>query len=215
MNNEEMATLSSEELWDYCLKEYSSSNMIVGFLLNRFYKKIASIVFRLPSNFSFLEVGCGAGESSRRIFPFMNGRHYEASDYDQRYVDMIMLKSSPPYRVTVESVYELKRKDKEFDCLIMLEVLEHLENVDKALKEIFRVAKKRVIISVPDEPIWSILNLMRLKYIKSFGNTPGHINRWAKKECIKLLSRYGKVSEVYTPLPWMIFVVEVDENSFH
>jgi SAM-dependent methyltransferase len=41
-------------------------------------------------------------------------------------------------------------KDNSFDTALMLEVLEHVEDVEAALKEALRVAR-RVIISYPDE----------------------------------------------------------------
>jgi ubiquinone/menaquinone biosynthesis C-methylase UbiE len=107
----------------------------------------------------------------------------------------------------------LQRKNGEFDCLFLLEVLEHLANVDLALKELFRVSRNYVVISVPHEPIWSILNILRLKYLKSVGNTPDHINHWSPASIKRLFSRYGKIEKTYLSLPWIIVLAKKINDS--
>ena len=201
---------SADELWDYCMLEYNNSNFIVKKLINNFFNKINEIVKTFGSDFNILEVGCGAGESTQRIHAILKeDQRIQASDIDERYIDK-MKELNVPYKVSVESVYDLKRSDNEFDCVIMLEVLEHLENIDLALKELFRVSSKFVLISVPNEPIWSLLNLMRFKYIKNLGNTPGHINHWSPSKLRKLLSNYGRVINITTSLPWIISLTEIE-----
>jgi ubiquinone/menaquinone biosynthesis C-methylase UbiE len=199
---------TADELWDYCMKEYNNRNLISQKLFNGFFEKISLIVKEFKSGSRVLEVGCGAGESSNRIVKMLDGRYFEASDVDPRYIEKLN-GMGLQYKVSVESVFSLNRKDKEFDHVIMLEVLEHLDNYEDALKELVRVAKRSIVISVPNEPIWSILNCMRLRYLKNFGNTPGHVNRFSKKSLISLLEKYGKVKKVHTPLPWIIIECEL------
>ncbi len=201
-------TATSQELWDYCLCEYNSRNLITKKLINNFYSKLGKILNTFACDEKVLEVGCGAGESSRKIRESIKKNCFEVSDYDERYVKLLKSENLD-FEVTVESVYSLKRKDKEFDRVIMLEVLEHLENIDLALEELFRVAKKSVIISVPNEPLWRILNMFRFKYLLHLGNTPGHINHFSEKSLKRIISKYGKVNKIYKPLPWIIFECKV------
>jgi ubiquinone/menaquinone biosynthesis C-methylase UbiE len=112
-----------------------------------------------------LEVGCGAGESSKKIYACAGNRYFEASEFDERYVTELM-QLDLPFRISQESVYEMKRESNSFDMIFLLEVLEHLEFPDPALRELFRVSSDYVIISVPNEPIWSISNIFRFKYLK-------------------------------------------------
>jgi len=201
---------STEELWDYCMLEYDSGNPITRFLINKFFARIGELIGLLDSDDRILEVGCGAGESSRRILSFLSGQHFEVSEEDDRYVEKLR-EIQFPVKVTRESVYELKRDDDEFDAIFLLEVLEHLEDYQLALKELFRVSRKYVVISIPNEPLWRILNCLRGKYLKDWGNTPGHINHWSTSKIRKLISRYGVVQKIYSPTPWMIVLAEVQK----
>ena len=68
--------------------------------------------------------------------------------------------------------------------------MEDLDDYHAALAEVFWVSKKHVIISVPREPLWRMLNRARGKYLGQFGNTPGHINHWNVKSLVKLIGEF-------------------------
>jgi len=200
---------TADELWDWCMIEYQSCNPVARGLLDHFFKKIHSALKIVPEDQTFLEIGCGAGESSRRIYEMIAPRHFEVSEYDARYVQKLK-ETDFPLKVVQESVYALDRPNGSFDCVIMLEVLEHLQDYEKALKEIFRVSRRHVILSVPHEPLWRIMNLLRGRYVSAWGNTPGHVNHWSVAGLSKLISRFGRVQKIYTPFPWIILLAEVN-----
>ena len=204
--------MSSDELWDFIRLEYESQNPISKKLYANFYSKIDYILTNyVQHKYSLLEVGCGAAESSLRIHKTLTSLNknvaFEASEYDIRYVEKIN-SLNYPFKVVNENVYDLKRKDNEFDLIFLLEVLEHLEFPDNALKELFRVSSKYVLLSVPNEPIWRLANMARLQYLKDFGNTPGHINHFNESKLSKLIAPYGKVVKVFKPFPWLMILVE-------
>lgn len=196
-----------EELWEYYMGKYKSRNPIAKKLTDNFFASIAQCVNDLPSEYRLLEVGCGPGESTKRILSSLNGQYLEASEFEQRLVD-IHLQQGFPVPIRQESVYELDRQQNEFDCVLLLEVLEHLEDFELALEEVFRVAKNRVIVSVPNEPLWRALNFLRGKYWSDWGNTPGHINHWSTSSFQQLVGKHGNVLKVYKPVPWTILLVE-------
>lgn len=199
---------TEDELWNWCRLEYTNSNVIVKIMIENYYKVIEEIITsNFPEYIKVLEVGCGAAESSDKLLSMLNGRSFEVSDYDIRYVNKIR-EHKKYLNVSQESVYELKREDNSFGAVFFLEVLEHIENYELALQELFRVSSDYVIIAVPNEPLWRFLNLVRLKYVKDWGNTPGHINHWSLPNLIKLVSKYGKVVKPYLPLPWIILLVK-------
>jgi len=205
--NEDSAT--PEELWEHYMGKYKSPNPVSRFLIDRFFAAVGSTLKNLPSDFRILEVGCGPGESTRRLYSMLRGQYFEASEFEQKLVDLHRSHGFP-VPITQESAYAMHRSDNEFDCVLLLEVLEHLTDFEKALQEIFRVARHTVIISVPNEPLWRILNFARGKYWSDWGNTPGHVNHWSSREFASLIGKYGKIISVQTPLPWTIIHAEVN-----
>jgi len=103
-------------------------------------------------------------------------------------------------------VYDLDENSDTAELILCCEVLEHLDNPQQALSIIEKLSNPYFIVSVPREPIWSILNMFRGKYLQSFGNTPGHIHHWSKKEFVYLVSKYANIIEIRSPLPWTILL---------
>jgi 2-polyprenyl-3-methyl-5-hydroxy-6-metoxy-1,4-benzoquinol methylase len=199
---------STENLVKLYGGKYQSRNILLNYLLNKFFNDIKIIISKWDASIKILEVGCGLGESTKRILPMLHGQYLEVSEYESELVDLLK-KSNFPVKISQESVYSLKRKNGEFDCVILLEVLEHLDDYRKALSEVFRVANKYVILSVPHEPWWKLENVMRGKYLHAWGNTPGHVNHWNRKTFENLISEFGVVKKVFLPFPWIIIYAEV------
>lgn len=197
------ANATPEELWEFYMGKYKNPNPLARRLTDRFFVSAGQAIARLPADFRLLEIGCGPGESTRRILPMLKGQSLEASEFEQRLVDLHLSRGSP-VPLSQESVYALHRADDEYDCLLLLEVLEHLDDVETALGELFRVARHSVILSVPNEPLWRVLNFLRGKYWADWGNTPGHVNHWSSREFVELIGRYGNIISVQTPTPWTI-----------
>ena len=90
----------------------------------------------------------------------------------------------PRKDVIKQDVENLKFENNSFDCALCLEVLEHTKNPVKALNELKRVAKRRVVISIPYEPwftfwrfmIWEKEHLwaIRPKLLKIYLGKPSH-----------------------------------------
>lgn len=182
--------------------KYKKANFIEKILLKNFFDTIKSII---PENIkSVAEIGCGAGISTEKLRDFfINQQTFFASDLDPELVEMAKEKNKG-VSFGIESIYDLNHTDGEFDLVFCLEVMEHLEEPEKALKEISRVTKEYVIISVPREPLWRILNMARGSYWKDLGNTPGHINHWSKRGISKFISKEFKVLKVCSSTPWTI-----------
>jgi len=188
--------------------KYTNSNFMAKILLNNFYNTIFKMVQPLNGELKkILEVGCGHGYSTQQLSKIWKASILEASDVDQKLVQDAKNKN-PNIQITIESVYGLNRNDASFDLILLLEVLEHLSCPEKALEELHRVSKKYCIISVPNEPLWRILNMIRGSYWPYFGNTPGHVNHWSKAGITRLVGRYFKIVRVVTVIPWTVLLVE-------
>jgi ubiquinone/menaquinone biosynthesis C-methylase UbiE len=194
---------------DFAAK-YSNAGTIGSKLINNFYRKVDELLLNVQIN-KALEVGCGHGYSTHYLAKTLGNNCIEASEFDESMIPDARTRN-PGLRVTQESIYELKRDDKSFDLLLALEVLEHLENPEKALRELQRVSSRYCIVSAPREPLWRFLNMTRGKYLRAFGNTTGHINHWSKNGFIHLVGRYFNIIEVVNPLPWTIILAEHPES---
>jgi len=199
--------LNSKEL-EYLVGKYKEKNPISKILIENFYRAIEKVIRLLSPIDRALEVGCGAGISSiriRRMLP--QETHFEISDVDDNAIRQFE-KLGLPIPFQQESALELKRGAGEFDCVFLLEVLEHVPNYKKALSELFRVSSKYVVVSTPNEPLWRVLNMFRGKYLKDYGNTPDHINHWSRSALVELIKEHGEIVKVYSPLPWTIVVAK-------
>jgi len=111
---------------------------------------------------------------------------------------------------TVKSIYDLSSDQDKAQLILCCEVLEHLDDPEKALESLRDLGAPNIILSVPNEPIWSVLNMVRGKYWTDLGNTPGHINRWSTKEFTELVSSYFTIQHTLTPLPWTMIWAKND-----
>lgn len=153
------------------------------------------------------EIGCGEGQ----LLGVLNDNGYEISgmDLDEESVQMSRdnldtVIENGHSLISQGNLYDISKDDDRIagKMLICCEVLEHVPDPELGVKLISECTDEYFIVSVPHEPIWCMLNMARGKYIKSFGNTPGHINHWTRRSFVKLVSKYADIIDVRTPLPW-------------
>lgn len=181
--------------------KYETNNPLARKLVRSFQRAIVDLLSGIDYQ-SLHEVGCGDGYNMEVLVSI---KEADCSGSDIEKDALILAKERNPSVAFLEaSVYQLPFRDNSFDVVVICEVLEHLEYPIKALLEVKRVTKKYCLLSVPNEPIWRILNIARGAYWKNWGNTPGHINHWSKKQFICLVSQYFKIDKVKNPLPWTL-----------
>ena len=116
-----------------------------------------------------------------------------------------MIKKNIPQGNFVKGIiYNVSYKDNAFDLVLCLEVLEHLAFPEKAMEEIKRISSKDILLSVPNEPLWSFLNILRLKYLLNLGNTPAHCQRWSSNKFQNFVKKYFTIKAVKKVMPWTI-----------
>jgi ubiquinone/menaquinone biosynthesis C-methylase UbiE len=185
--------------------KYGSKNPVARFLTNNFIKKIKIILKPLDYN-RLLDIGCGEGFITNELAALKKFRitgidlgEEPLKKARNRYKNIKFIKCS---------AYELPFENDSFNLVSALEIMEHLDSPEEALEEIKRVSKKWVILSVPDEPLWRILNVISLRYLRDLGNTPGHVNHWTPKEFTNLIKKYFRVLKISRPIPWTIILGE-------
>jgi hypothetical protein len=79
-------------------------------------------------------------------------------------------------------------KDKSFDVVLLFEVIEHIPHYDEVLEEAYRVARKHILITVPNCSDYRKLKEQRLTYDHFLGTD--HVNFFAKEDLEALLSKH-------------------------
>ena len=78
-----------------------------------------------------------------------------------------------------KNIYKLADPADSARLIVCCEVLEHHEKPRDALGALALIAQPYCLLSVPREPLWRTLNMVRGKYWRGFGNTPGHLQHWS------------------------------------
>ncbi len=187
--------------------KYRSTNRIHQRLITGFLNTATDLVRDLDAT-SILEAGAGPGDLAAHLIPAAGFSPYQYLGTDISEEQVAAARAThPDYRFETASIYELPVEDKSFDLTIACEVLEHLEEPEKALRELVRVTRSWVLLSVPSEPLWRTLNVLRGKYLTSLGNTPGHLQNFTPKAIRKQVSAYFEIVTECRPLPWTMFLL--------
>ena len=118
-------------------------------------------------------------------------------------------RQAPNLEYRVMEAANLPFADGEFDLASAIEVLEHVPDPEHTVGEMARCAERHLLVSVPREPLWRMLNMARGAYWPALGNTPGHLNHWSRRSFVQLLARHGEVVEVRSPFPWTMLLVRL------
>ena len=187
--------------------KYGTRNPIAVWMVENFARSLSTLVQRSNPD-SIHEVGCGEGHWVLRWYS--EGLDVRGSDFSSKVIeiarDNARQRAVPDDRFKVLSIYDLDSVADSADLIVCCEVLEHLEEPQRALESLQRVTRNQIILSVPREPVWRVMNLARGKYLAQLGNTPGHIQHWSRRSFVGLISRYFEVVEVLSPLPWTMLL---------
>lgn len=187
--------------------KYSSHNPIARWLVSGFLDAVTELfVLADPRDKQVLEVGCGEGKLATHLIRNAPApARYLATDLS---LDTVGAGVDPRIEFQPASIYELPFASDSFDLVVCCEVLEHLERPAAGLAELRRVARERVLISTPWEPVWRAMNMARGKYIRDLGNTPGHIQHFTRRDLRELAATHLDILDMRTPLPWTAILGE-------
>jgi 2-polyprenyl-3-methyl-5-hydroxy-6-metoxy-1,4-benzoquinol methylase len=193
--------------------KYHARNPVARYLMDRFltdFDELAS----LTNARTVYEVGCGEGHLSLRLLH--RGLQVRGCDLDapvaQKATEAV---SAAGFRAefSARNVYDLTLEEANAELVVCCEVLEHVPDPESALGVLTTLARPWLLVSVPREPIWRILNVARGKYLASAGNTPGHIQHWSTNSFVTLLRRHASIIEIRRPFPWTMVLCRSDRQT--
>ncbi len=187
--------------------KYGSGNPIVRLLMAGYFRSFDRMLADLRPG-QILEIGCGEGVVGARVQARFPDAHYRGCDLSPVIIEEAR-RRYPGLTFEVCSIYDLTAMDVEPDLAIAVEVLEHLERPAEGLASLLRLRPRYLLLSVPREPIWRFLNLLRGRYIAEGGNTPGHLNHWSRKGIVKFVRNCAdgmEIVAVANPFPWTMIL---------
>jgi len=189
--------------------KYGSANPLVQRLMAGFERDLDALL-ALAAPASLLDVGCGEGVLTERWAAALEPAPIVGVDLEDPKLEAEWVaRSRPNLEFRAVSGRVLPFGDDEFDVVCAIEALEHIPGPELTLDQMARVARSHLLVSVPREPVWRVLNFIRGAYVKELGNTPGHVNHWSRRGFRRLLAGYGEVVEMRTPFPWTMLLVKV------
>jgi 2-polyprenyl-3-methyl-5-hydroxy-6-metoxy-1,4-benzoquinol methylase len=190
--------------------KYGSPNPLVRHIMRGFSTTLDELLTRAAPR-SLLDFGCGEGVLVQQWAARMPDARVVGVDLEDSKLQAEWERRHAPnleYRM-VRAGEQLPFADREFDLVTAIEVLEHVEDPAGTLSEMARCAKRHLLLSVPRDPVWRGLNLVRGAYVRRLGNTPGHLNHWSKRAFVALLGEHGEVIEARSPFPWTMLLVRL------
>jgi ubiquinone/menaquinone biosynthesis C-methylase UbiE len=179
--------------------KYASKNPIERRMMDGFFAALDRMLEGLDPRV-VVEIGAGEGRITERLverFPTATVVGLDLPDTD-------LLEEWDEIAVPMffGDATRMPFRDDSIDLVVGLEVLEHVPNPERAIADIARVCRSTAILSVPREPIWRAGNMARGRYVKDWGNTPGHVNHWSSKSFERFVGQQLAVTATARPLPW-------------
>ena len=184
--------------------KYGSTSPVVRRLMAAFERDADALLARADPA-SLLDVGCGEGVLTARWAARLNPRPVLGVDLDDPGLaaEWATRSDAENLRFAVLAADALAVPDGAYELVCATEVLEHVSDPRAALREMARASSRWLLVSVPREPLWRVLNMARGKYLSTSGNTPGHLNHWSGSGFIRFLESGGfRVERRLQPLPW-------------
>lgn len=191
--------------------KYGTRNPVARRLMRGFLGSVRELVQRSGAREAH-EVGCGEGHLSIELAEL--GLRVRASDFSPKIIEVARATARQAGPVAagidlrVASLFDLEAPRDAAELIVCCEVLEHLEDPRAAVRRLATLARPHALFSVPREPLWRCLNMLRGRYLRDLGNTPGHLQWFSKSAFVALLAEHFEIVEVRSPLPWSMALVQ-------
>lgn len=144
---------------------------------------------------SVLDIGCGEGITLERVVRQNPNRRIIGIDPEPGNI-----KNCGRLPALVGSVYRLPETN--WDCCLLLDVIEHLSNPLSALQRIHRALAKNgiLVLLFPNYVMFFLARLACLKFKEAFAES-GHVESWNLRKMEKLLGGAGFSVDMTQRLP--------------
>jgi SAM-dependent methyltransferase len=191
----------------------TSSNRSKWEFENRFYQKHLELYLdrmyhhlRSSGARRVLDAGCGEGYVYRAMKQRGYSGQWTGFDFSKEAIEYAR-RESPEVEWRQASAFEIPFADRSVDLVFSSEVLEHLDQPQRALSEFARVSNHWLLLSVPLEPWFRALTWLSVKL--HLGGDPGHVNYWTPSSFRDFVSTEGHLVAFERTTVYQIALVDV------
>lgn len=157
------------------LQRHTTSNVLYRWHMDAFHRCIFEFVQRAGPE-KVLDAGCGEGFGVYDLARRDPSLSLTGIDLDGEAVAYARARFGAIATFEQGTILDLPYENGARDLVLCSEVLEHLSAPGRAVAELKRVARTHVLITVPLEPFFWMLN--RLAQWLGLSDDPGHVQYW-------------------------------------
>jgi 2-polyprenyl-3-methyl-5-hydroxy-6-metoxy-1,4-benzoquinol methylase len=184
------------------LQKHLNPNPVQRYLLRRFHRRMASLL-KATGATRILDAGCGEGFVVSYLLQETDGLTITGIDCSLEAIEMAR-QMVPGVLFDAGDLREMPYGGDSFDLVMCLEVLEHLPDPHKGLRELRRVTSVHCLVSVPHEPFFRATNFLRGRHVPAWGRDPEHLQHWTARQFRRLVEQYFEVERFVYSFPWVI-----------
>jgi SAM-dependent methyltransferase len=180
--------------------KYEQTSRVERRLLARFRARLLAEVEALaPAR--VLDAGCGEGHVTAWLAEALPCS--EITGVEGR-ADALAAcrRRNPMVRAVRADLSALPFPDGAFELVLCTEVLEHVREPGRPLRELSRVCAGHLLLTVPHEPFFRAGNLVRGRYVARLGSTPGHVSAWGRRGFLRALATETEPVRWISLFPW-------------
>ncbi|PRQ05498.1 Ubiquinone biosynthesis O-methyltransferase [Enhygromyxa salina] len=182
-------------------RKHESRNPIQRALIDNFHAKAVELIQRAQPS-TILELGCGEGYVLSALADAGVEAELTGVELNARAVRVATERLGERATIEHRDARELAADGRRFDMVMMLEVLEHIPDPEQMLPILDQLSNGWLLLSVPWEPAFRGLNLMRGKNVTRLGNDPDHINHWSRRSFSRFINSRFDIISMPQVFPW-------------
>lgn len=187
------------------IHKYNNKNFFHQLALGKYFEVVASEISAINPG-SVLEFGCGEGLLAEQLIQ-RGAKLGKYTGVDIRHEAIEFAKSrNPGVNFVSADIFSWPPAGEKYDLVMACQVFEHLPDPRPFLDRLLRLTRGPVLLTVPHEPWFRLLNLARGRDLMRLGNHPEHVNQWNLKSFTGFVSEQATVMHAYSSFPFVILL---------
>lgn len=187
-------------------RKHESKNPALRLVLGHFTRTLCREVAALGPKTIF-DVGCGEGYMLEALHEHIPTAQLAGIDLSADAIASARTRLGSAASVAVGDARSVASGERH-DVVLMLEVLEHLDDPAPMLDVLANLLQPRghVVLSVPHEPLFRGLNLLRGQYLSRLGNHPEHVQQFSRAGFLRFVERRFDIERAPLVPPWTMVI---------